>query len=39
MAWRGVGKKGINASFVRSLASAPWGHASGLKSASTVDLA
>ncbi|XP_022736199.1 uncharacterized protein LOC111289427 isoform X2 [Durio zibethinus] len=39
MAWRGVGKKGINASLVRALSSAPLGRAAGLNSASTFDLA
>ncbi|XVF10472.1 hypothetical protein REPUB_Repub07fG0186000 [Reevesia pubescens] len=39
MAWRGIGKKGVNASLVRALAPASLGHASGLNSASTFDLA
>ncbi|XP_022721041.1 uncharacterized protein LOC111278663 isoform X2 [Durio zibethinus] len=38
MAWRAVGKKGINASLFRALAPAPQGHAAGLNSASTFDL-
>ncbi|KAL4385278.1 hypothetical protein GQ457_15G008930 [Hibiscus cannabinus] len=38
MAWRGVGKKGLKASLIRALASAPAGAAAGLNSASTFDL-
>ncbi|KAK6240968.1 hypothetical protein QUC31_015362 [Theobroma cacao] len=39
MAWRGVGKKGINASLIRALASTPLGHVARINSASTADLA
>lgn len=39
MAWRGVGKKGLNASLIRALASAPVGLSAGLNSSSTFDLA
>ncbi|XVE64740.1 hypothetical protein DITRI_Ditri07aG0125500 [Diplodiscus trichospermus] len=39
MAWRGVGKKGTSASLTRALASAHLGHAAGLNSASTFDIA
>lgn len=39
MAWLGVGKKGINASLFRALASAPLRRAAGLNSASTCDIA
>ncbi|XVF51374.1 hypothetical protein PTKIN_Ptkin04bG0180000 [Pterospermum kingtungense] len=39
MAWRGIGKKGINAGLIRALASAPSGYVAGLNSSSTCDLA